>query len=133
MRNWCRWEGRTPHQKSAVQSIYKLSGCLLIFFQPPLAPPVLGGKEKLGVPPTPPAKGLWLSQLWEEKGKIGGHLHPSAEGLAEGKSSLHFPVQKHPLGRAILSPNPTQTKRPLFLKERPLKISGGDGGESNSL
>jgi hypothetical protein len=52
--------------------------------------------------------------------------------LAEGKSPLHFPVQKHPLGRAILSPNPMQTKRPLFLKERPSKISGGDGGESNS-
>jgi len=106
----------------------------------------LGGKEKLGVPPNPLAKGLcpsilpmyyvkglWLPQFWEEKGEIGGHLHPSAEGSAEGKSPLHFSVQKHPLGRAILSPNPMQTKGPLFEKERPLKISGGDGGESNSL
>ena len=63
--------------------------CLLISFQPPLAPPVLGEKGKLGGSPRPPSKGamplctpiyyvkgLWLPQLWEEKGKIGGHLHP---------------------------------------------------------
>ena len=114
----------------------------------PSGSPSLGGEGKIGGSPNPPSIRLrrtaplyspcimpsvsgFLS-FGRRKEKLGDTSILPQKDWQRVNPLCQSSVQKHPLGRAILSPNPMQTKRPLFHKERPLKISGGDGGESNS-